>query len=112
MVVVFMESGTNRGGVDYILLEFPTVCETPFSVTDASLPCRVDRTEGPLSDIDHVHMINHSLNTKLFGDNDVIVSDYPRAETTNSATSILAHLYGRIKLTNGRAPYFVLLGWV
>ena len=32
-------------------------------------------------------MINHSLNYKLLGIKDVIVPDYGKAKTTNSATS-------------------------
>ena len=60
------------------------IWETPFDVTDASFPCRVDRTEGPLSDADHMYMINHSLNIKLLG---IFVPDYSDARTTNSAAS-------------------------
>ena len=54
---------------------------------DPSFPCKVDRSGGPLSDGDHMYMINHSLNYKLLGIDSVVVPDFGKAGTTNSATS-------------------------
>jgi hypothetical protein len=86
-VIVFMDYGAENGGVDYILPEFEMIWETPFSQTDASFPCKVDRTEGPLADNKHMYMINHSLNYKLLGSDDIIVPDYAKASTTNGRNS-------------------------
>ena len=63
------------------------IWETPFSGTDPSFPCKVDRSGGPLSDVDHMYMINHSLNYKLLGNKNIIVPDHGKAKTTNSMKS-------------------------
>ena len=70
----------------FILPEFEMVWETPFSVTDSSFPCSVDRIAGPLATTDHMYMINHSLNINLLGTG-VIISDPEDAPTTNGVTS-------------------------
>ena len=62
------------------------IWETPFSVTDSSFPCKVDRIAGPLDTTDHMYMINHSLNEDLFGTG-IIISDPDDAGTTNSVSS-------------------------
>lgn len=48
-LVVFLDSGANTEVVPYILPEFDYIWEAPFSSTDSSFPCRVDRISGPLS---------------------------------------------------------------
>lgn len=65
-LVVFMDYGTNTADVSYILPEFDHIWEPPFSSTDPSFPCRVDRMNGPLSSQDHMFMINHNLNARVF----------------------------------------------
>ena len=62
------------------------IWETPFSVTDASFPCKVDRTKGPLAPADQMYMINHSLNNNVLGTG-IIVSDPIDARTTNGVPS-------------------------
>ena len=85
-VVVFLDAGADDDrSVPYILPEFPNVWETPFSVTDDSFPCKVDRISGPLSAEDHLYMINHSLNIEIFPD--VIIPDRIHASDTNSVDS-------------------------
>ncbi|CAG8725485.1 9188_t:CDS:2, partial [Acaulospora colombiana] len=60
-----VDYGANTAEVPYILPEFDHVWEPPFSSTDPSFPCRVDRISGPLSSQDHMFMINHNLNAKV-----------------------------------------------
>ncbi|EPQ50098.1 PLC-like phosphodiesterase, partial [Gloeophyllum trabeum ATCC 11539] len=111
-VVVFMDAGADDGStVPYILSEFPNVWETPFSVTDSSFPCSVDRTSGPLPNDEHLYMINHSLNKNVL-DTGIIVSDPADAPTTNGVPSILANAYGCTQFADGRAPNFLLLDFV
>ncbi|KAF8879057.1 PLC-like phosphodiesterase [Infundibulicybe gibba] len=87
-VVVFLDAGADTSSVDFILPEFEMVWETPFSVTDPSFPCSVDRTSGPLSTGDHMYMINHSLNKNILPiGGGVIVSDPLDAPTTNGVPS-------------------------
>ncbi|KAJ7838095.1 hypothetical protein B0H14DRAFT_2282540, partial [Mycena olivaceomarginata] len=52
------------------------IWETPFSVTDASFPCSINRINGPLDMADHMYLINHSLNKNIIPIGDgVIMSD-------------------------------------
>lgn len=67
----------------------PQIWETPFSVTNASFPCSVDRIHGPLATEDHTYLINHSLNTDIFPPEGVIVSDPFDAQTTNGIPSFV-----------------------
>ncbi|KAI0093153.1 PLC-like phosphodiesterase [Irpex rosettiformis] len=111
-VVVFLDAGADIDrSVPYILPEFEMIWETPFSVTDASFPCSVDRIAGPLGTTDHMYMINHSLNKNIL-DTGIIVSDPLDAKTTNGVTSILANAAGCEPLSAGRSPNFVLLDFV
>ncbi|KAL0959336.1 hypothetical protein HGRIS_014597 [Hohenbuehelia grisea] len=117
-VVVFLDSGADGNGpepgtVDFILPEFQMIWETPFSRTDATFPCRIDRIAGPLSSDDHLYMINHSrdINVIPIGDG-VLISDRADAPTTNGVPSILAEANGCAPLAAGKAPSFVLLDYV
>ncbi|KAF4565324.1 hypothetical protein EYR36_001894 [Pleurotus pulmonarius] len=113
-VVVFLDAGADgQGSGNFILPEFPMIWETPFSQTDPSFPCRVDRIQGPLSTEDHMYMINHSLNVNILPIGDgVLVSDPVDAPVTNGVTSIVNHASGCAQFAAGRAPNFVLLDYV
>ncbi|TFK35685.1 PLC-like phosphodiesterase [Crucibulum laeve] len=112
-VVVFLDSGADTSLVDFILPEFEMIWETPFSVTDPSFPCKVDRINGPLSTEDHSYMINHSLNKNIIPIGDgVIVSDPKDAPTTNGIASIIANVNGCLPLGANRNPHFILLDFV
>ncbi|KAJ7163764.1 PLC-like phosphodiesterase [Mycena filopes] len=113
-VVVFMDSGADGAdSVPFILPEFQMIWETPFSTTDPAFPCSIDRIAGPLADVDHMYMINHSLNKNILPIGDgVLVSDPIDAPTTNGAVSILAESNGCAPLAANRAPNFVLLDYV
>lgn len=110
-VVVFLDTGANTTLVNFILPEFEMIWETPFSVTNASFPCSVDRIQGPLSTEDHIYLINHSLNKDLL-DTGIIVSDPLDASNTNNVSSIIDNVNGCVPLGGNRAPAFVLLDFV
>lgn len=38
-----------------------------------------------------MNMINHNLNTKVFGSDDVLIPDYADIDTTNSVDSCVSH---------------------
>jgi urease alpha subunit len=63
-VVVFMDAGADNPDdlVDFIMPEFQMIWEPPFSSTDPTFPCSVNRISGPLDTADHMYMINHNLN--------------------------------------------------
>ncbi|KAG6864157.1 hypothetical protein C0991_011989 [Blastosporella zonata] len=85
-VVVFLDTGANTTLVDFILPEFEMIWETPFSVTNASFFCSIDRIQGPIPIQEHVYLINHSLNKNLL-DTGILVSDPDDAPTTNGVPS-------------------------
>ena len=66
-VVIFMDYNANQTAVPYILDEFSHMWETPFSPTDNTFPCTVQRPPG-LTDQDagtRMYMANHNLNTEI-----------------------------------------------
>lgn len=66
-VVFFLDYNANQTAVPYILDEFSQMWETPFSPTNASFPCDVQRPPG-LSSRDarnRLYMANHNLNTEV-----------------------------------------------
>ena len=69
-------------------LECFKIWEDPFSPTDSNFPCSIQRSSGPLSNDDHMHLINHNLNRNILPIGDgVLVSDPISAPKTNSITS-------------------------
>ncbi|EAU83708.1 hypothetical protein CC1G_05612 [Coprinopsis cinerea okayama7 len=112
-VIVFMDQYDNSA-VDFILPQFQMMWEDPFSPTDPNFPCRIDRTGGPLSDDDHMHLINHNLNRNIipWDLGTVLISDFANAPRTNSMSSIMAHANGCARFSQGRAPNFVLLDYL
>ncbi|PPQ64040.1 hypothetical protein CVT24_008853 [Panaeolus cyanescens] len=112
-VIVFMDAGANTAVVPFILPEFQMIWETPFSVTDPTFPCRVDRIHGPLPVEDHTYMINHSLNVNILpSGGDVIIPDRMNAQRTNGMASILSHIGNCAPLGANRNPQFILMDWV
>ncbi|KAI0694339.1 PLC-like phosphodiesterase [Cytidiella melzeri] len=108
-VIVFLDHGAEINmDVPYILPEFDMIWETPFSVTDPSFPCSVDRIEyWTLQQNDHMYMINHSLN------NNVLHSGVILTEPNHASNKqILAHARNCAHLAAGRAPNCVLLDFV
>ncbi|KAF2664641.1 hypothetical protein BT63DRAFT_94416 [Microthyrium microscopicum] len=66
-VVFFMDYQANQTQVPYILDEFSQVFETPFSPTNASFPCNVQRPPDLPSDQarNRLFMANHNLNAEV-----------------------------------------------
>lgn len=71
------------------------IWETPFSVTDPTFPCSVNRISGPLPTEDHMYLINHILDVNInpftnasnpIGTG-IFLSDPEDAPTTNSVAS-------------------------
>ncbi|TEB26197.1 hypothetical protein FA13DRAFT_1737598 [Coprinellus micaceus] len=112
-VIIFLDAGADGsagGTVDFILPQFQMVWEGPFSPTDSNFPCKIDRTAGPLSNDDHLHLINHNLNRKIIGD--ILIADFATASSTNTVNKIVAHANGCAPLSQGRAPNYVLLDFI
>ncbi|KAK4055629.1 hypothetical protein OIV83_000175 [Microbotryomycetes sp. JL201] len=59
-VVNFLAQGADMSTAPYLLDEFTHMWETPFSQTDPSFPCTVDRVTGDYQG--KMYLINHNLN--------------------------------------------------
>lgn len=70
-VVMFMDYQGNQTEVNYILVEFSQMWETPFDPTDATFPCTLQRPPGLSTELanQRLYMLNHNLNqnVSLFG---------------------------------------------
>ncbi|KAK6076797.1 hypothetical protein SCUP234_03208 [Seiridium cupressi] len=107
-LIVFMDYNSDTSKVNYILDEFKYYFETPFDPTDSEFPqCDLDRPAGASPD-GRMFIVNHNLDYDLFG---VLIPDLAEAETTNSATSILAQSDICISKYS-RDPNVVLLDYV
>lgn len=67
-LVLFMDYNANQTKVPYILNEFSHMWETPFSPTNRSFPCTVQRPphlgDEKASD-EYMYLANHNLNTAI-----------------------------------------------
>lgn len=66
-VVVTLDYGANQTAVPWLLNEFSYQWQTPFSPTDPTFPCTVDRPKHQLATIsrDMMYMANHNLNVRV-----------------------------------------------
>jgi hypothetical protein len=63
-VIIFMDYQANQTEVPYVLDEFSQMWETPFSPTDRSFPCTVQRPPNlaPPDAENRLYLANHNLN--------------------------------------------------
>ncbi|KAJ7037947.1 hypothetical protein C8F04DRAFT_1090744 [Mycena alexandri] len=45
----------------YLSCQIQMIWETPFSTTDPTFPCSLDRISGPLEDVDHMYIHDQPL---------------------------------------------------
>lgn len=112
-VIIFLDKGADKRATpeqDYILPEFKMVWEDPYNPTDASFPCTVDRTAGPLPPTDQLYLINHNLNFDLmpFFKPGFKFPDRLNSLRTNGIYSIYSHALNCAAIMNNRNPNFVL----
>ncbi|KAL8834045.1 MAG: hypothetical protein Q9176_007694 [Flavoplaca citrina] len=88
-VIIFMDYEADQTAVPYILDEFSQMWETPFSPTNRSFPCTLERPPD-LSREDagqRLYMANHNLNTELtLLGSTLLVATVSLLEETNSVT--------------------------
>jgi len=84
-VVIFMDYKANWSEVDYIIDEFGgTMWETPFSQTNRSFPCTVQRPENQPNPSDYLYMANHNLNAEInFAGASILVPNTVDLNVTN-----------------------------
>jgi hypothetical protein len=112
-LIVFLDKGAdNRVNPEqeYILPQFKMVWEDPYNPTDASFPCTVDRTAGPLPPTDQLYLINHNLNFDIlpFFKPGFKIPDRLNSPRTNGIYSIYSHALNCAAIMNNKNPNFVL----
>lgn len=112
-VIVFLDKGAdNRTNPEreYILPQFKMVWEDPYNPTDASFPCSVDRTAGPLTPTDQMYLINHNLNFDIlpFFHPGFKIPDRLNTPRTHGIYSIYTHAMNCAAIMNQKNPNFVL----
>ncbi|EFI26548.1 hypothetical protein CC1G_15761 [Coprinopsis cinerea okayama7 len=117
-VVVFLDKGAEKPAEpekEYILPQFQMMWEDPHNPTDASFPCKVDRTAGPLMPTQQLYLINHNLNIDLFPftKSGFRLPDRLNSPRTNGLQSIVHHAYQcAAEVMEDRNPNFVMLDFV
>ncbi|KAL1296865.1 hypothetical protein AAFC00_004482 [Neodothiora populina] len=117
-VVVFMDYMADQTTVPYILDEFTHMWETPFSPTDTSFPCDIQRPPGLNETVgrdERMYMANHNLNAEisLLG-NSFLVPNTAELNVTNAAglqQQMLGANAGNCTERWGRPPNFLLVDY-
>ncbi|KAK5127584.1 hypothetical protein LTR85_006924 [Meristemomyces frigidus] len=103
-VVLFMDYNANQTEVPYVLDEFTHMFETPFSPTNQSFPCTLNRPPGlsvAHAEENYMYLANHNLNLAI--DIGAITGD-------SSSGSLLIPSTSNINITNGEEDQYGRLG--
>ncbi|KAK4549752.1 hypothetical protein LTR36_005053 [Oleoguttula mirabilis] len=103
-VVMFMDYNADQTTVPYVLDEFTHMFETPFSPTNQTFPCTLQRPPGATTahaEANLMYIANHNLNLAI--DVGAITGDA-------SAESILIPQTSTINITNGAENQYGRLG--
>lgn len=115
-VVMFIDYNFDTEAVPYILWEFYNMWETPFSPTDPSFPCTVDRPDGLSKEKqrDMLYMANHNLNVEVsIGTFSLLIPNTVQINTTNSieGPGSLGLQANQCTSDWGRPPNFLLVDY-
>ncbi|KAF2035551.1 PLC-like phosphodiesterase [Setomelanomma holmii] len=113
-VVTFIDYNQDTTSVPYMLWEFYSIWETPFSPTNISFPCTVQRPEGISEDQakNMMYIANHNLNAEIaIGDISILVPNTATLNQTNavSGTGSLGLMSNECTGDWGRPPNFLLV---
>ncbi|KAI1008021.1 putative secreted protein [Podosphaera aphanis] len=88
-VLFFMDYEANQTAVPWIMDQFSQMWETPFSPTDRTFPCTVERPPNlpPDEAARRMYIINHNLNYEIsILGNSLLVPNIPLLNVTNNVT--------------------------
>ncbi|KAI9678101.1 MAG: hypothetical protein M1817_006045 [Caeruleum heppii] len=114
--VIFMDYEADQTRVPYILDEFSQLWETPFSPTNRSFPCDVQRPPGlsPEDAKDRLYLANHNLNTELrIAGTSILVPNTILLNVTNNVTGFgsLGLMANSCSTQWTRPPNFLLVDY-
>lgn len=115
-VVFFMDYHANQTKVPYILDEFTQMWETPFSPTNVSFPCTVQRPSGISSQQakGRMYMANHNLNAEVsLAGTSLLIPNTAVLNRTNNVTGFgsLGLMAEQCTSDWGRPPNFLLVDY-
>ncbi|PVH93425.1 PLC-like phosphodiesterase [Periconia macrospinosa] len=116
-VVTFIDYNFNTTEVPWLGWEFYNVWETPFSPTNVSFPCTVQRPSGISRDqaSSMMYMANHNLNTEVaIGGTRILVPNVAHLAQTNGEEgegSLGQMVKGCEDMWDGRPPNFLLVDY-
>lgn len=89
-VVIFMDYNADQTSVPYIIDEFASIWETPFSPEDSAFPCTIQRpptlTNVTEAEVNFMYLANHNLNLAITLDGlDFLIPNTAVINTTNAA---------------------------
>ncbi|KAH8730204.1 PLC-like phosphodiesterase [Phaeosphaeriaceae sp. PMI808] len=113
-VVTFIDYNFDTANVPYMLWQFYSVWETPFSPTDLDFPCTIGRPEG-ISDEQAKNMMylaNHNLNAEIaIGGMSILVPNTAQINEANAASGkgSLGLMTNQCAEKWGRPPNFLIV---
>ena len=115
-VIIFMDYNANQTIVPKIIDEFSNMWETPFSPTNRSFPCTVQRPPGLSGDDarERMYMANHNLNTEIaIAGTSFLVPTTALLNQTNAlnGTGSLGLMANHCVASWGRPPNFLLVDY-
>ncbi|EAW22909.1 PI-PLC domain-containing protein [Aspergillus fischeri NRRL 181] len=114
--VVFMDYQANQTALPWLMDEFSQMWETPFSPTDPTFPCTVQRPPG-LSNEDaynRLYIANHNLNVEINVANiDLLIPNTAELNQTNavSGPGSLGRMAENCTTMWNRPPNFLLVDY-
>ena len=111
-----MDYNADQNKVPYLLDEFSQLWETPFSPTNITFPCTIERPPGLSMNAgeQRMYMANHNLNTDIkLGSIDILVPSVIELSTVNGLSGFgsLGLASNHCTDTWGRPPNFLLVDY-
>ncbi|KAF1928768.1 PLC-like phosphodiesterase [Didymella exigua CBS 183.55] len=113
-VVTFIDYNADTDAVPYLLWEFYSMWETPFSPTDINFPCTIGRPDGVSDEKarDMLYMANHNLNVEIaIAGLELLVPNVAATNITNGleGNGSLGLMANQCTSDWGRPPNFLLV---
>jgi len=115
-VVFFIDYNFDYDAVPWMLWEFQSMWETPYSPTDPNFPCTVGRPENlnQKNTDDWLYMANHNLNVEVsIAGSSLLIPNSVALNVTNGVTGdgSLGNMTRECTADHGRPPNFLLVDY-
>ncbi|KAF2809636.1 PLC-like phosphodiesterase [Mytilinidion resinicola] len=116
-VVFFIDYNFDYDAAPWILWEFQSMWETPYSPTDPAFPCTVQRPENLSENNTNswLYMANHNLNVavSIAGSSSLLIPNSVAMNVTNGLTGegSLGNMTRECTADHGRPPNFLLVDY-